>query len=187
EPVYESVDLGLPSGVKWATCNVGASKPEEYGGYYAWGEIEEKDDYNWSTYKWCNGSYDNITKYYVNFGLGDADNKTVLEPEDDVAHVLWGDDWRMPTRAEQDELLTKCTWTWTALNGVNGYRVTGPNGNSIFLPVTRTGNTEQGYWSSTLASDSFAACCLYLWEGVYDNSAHDRYSAFAVRPVCDGK
>ena len=180
---YGYVDLGLSSGLKWATCNVGATSPEEYGGYYAWGEIDEKTDYSWSTYKWCNGTYDSMTKYCTSASFGTVDNKTVLEPEDDVAHVLWGDDWRMPTFMEIQELLLECTWTWTTLNGVNGYRVTGPNGNSIFLPVTGV----QGYWSSTLSSDSFAAWCLYLWEGVYDNSGHNRCSAFAVRPVCDGK
>ena len=132
---YEYVELGLPSGIKWATCNIGATKPEEYGGYYAWGETEEKSYYDWDTYKWCNGTYNSLTKYCTDSGSGRVDNKTVLDPEDDVAHIKWGGSWRMPTRDEIKELNDNCTWQWTTLNGVNGYRVTGPNGNSIFLPA----------------------------------------------------
>ena len=134
-PVGEAIDLGLPSGTKWANMNVAASTPEEYGGYYAWGETEEKDNYSWSTYKWCRGSYDTQTKYCTDSSYGTVDNKTVLDPEDDVAHVKWGGTWRMPTLDEQKELLNKCTWNWTTQNGVNGYKGTGPNGNSIFLPA----------------------------------------------------
>ena len=134
ETQYEAVDLGLPSGIKWATCNVGATKPEEFGGYYAWGETEEKDDYSWGTYKWCNGSSTTMTKYCIDSSYGTVDNKTVLDLEDDVAHVKWGGSWRMPTRAEQEELRNNCTWTWTTQNAVNGYKVTSKtNGNSIFL------------------------------------------------------
>ncbi len=159
---HEYVDLGLPSGIKWAAYNVGATKPEEYGGYYAWGETEEKSNYSWSTYKWCKGSSDTMTKYCTNSSYGTVDNKTVLDPEDDVVHVKWGGDWRMPTKAEQDELRNNCTWTWTTQNGVNGYSVTGPNGNSIFLPATgyRLGAdvNDRGnygyYWSSSLGSSS---------------------------------
>ena len=98
---HEYVDLGLPSGLKWATCNVGASSPEVYGGYYAWGETEEKSSYSWSTYKWCNGSYDTMTKYCTSSSYGTVDNKTTLDPQDDVAHVKWGGRWRMPTLEEQ--------------------------------------------------------------------------------------
>lgn len=86
----EAIDLGLPSGLKWASCNVGASSPEEYGGYFAWGEIEEKSDYSWDTYKWCKGSSESMTKYCTNSNYGTVDNKTILDPEDDVAHVKWG-------------------------------------------------------------------------------------------------
>lgn len=98
------VDLGLPSGTLWATTNVGAIAPEEYGNYFAWGETESKDTYNWSTYKWCNGTYNSITKYCTNSRLGVSDRKTILDPEDDAAHVNWGGYWRMPTKEEQDEL-----------------------------------------------------------------------------------
>ena len=186
---HEYVDLGLPSGLKWATCNVGANSPEEYGGYYAWGETEEKSNYNWSTYKWCNGTGDTMTKYSA-FG----NNKTILDPEDDVAHVKWGGSWRMPTRAEQDELRNKCTWSLTVQNGVRGYRVTGPNGNSIFLPAAglRYGTDvyRRGYgghfWSSSLHFyDSSSAYYLYFYDDNYDWDLNFRYVARSVRPVCD--
>ena len=190
---YEYVDLGLPSGLKWAAHNVGATKPEEYGGYYAWGETEEKEDYSWGTYKWCNGSYDTLTKYCTNSGYGTVDNKTVLDPEDDVAHVKWGGDWRMPTDAEQDELRNSCSWEWTALNGVNGYKVTGPNGNSIFLPaagyrfssdVDNRGH-DGNYWSSSLYSyRSYYACYLYFYYNYYEWDNYSRYYGHSVRPVC---
>ena len=162
-PHYEYVDLGLS--VKWATFNVGATKPEEYGDYYAWGETETKDDYSWSTYKWCNGSYYTQTKYNNDSDYGTVDNKTTLDLEDDVAHVKWCGNWRMPTKAEQDELLSNCTWTWTTINGINGNLVTsnipGFTNRSIFLPAaaTRIDTTlydvglQGAYWSSTLDAE----------------------------------
>ena len=191
---HEYVDLGLPSGLKWATCNVGATKPEEYGGYYAWGETEEKENYDWSTYKWCNGSYYTQTKYCTNGSYGTVDNKTVLDLEDDVAHVKWGGNWRMPTQAEQDELRTKCTWTWTTQNGVNGYKVTSKtNGNSIFFPAAGCRNgaylnysgSGGDYWSSSLfGGDSDYAYGLGFSSGCYNWSDYDRrYYGFSVRPV----
>ena len=188
---YEAVDLGLS--VKWATHNVGASKPEEYGGYYAWGETEVKENYTWETYKWCNGSYDTMTKYCTNSNSGTVDNKTVLDPEDDVAHVKWGGSWRMPTMAEQDELRTKCTWLWTTLNGINGYKVTGPNGNSIFMPVAgyRAGSgvfySDNGWsWSSSLGSYyNGSAFYLDFYLDDYDSSTYDRCYGLSVRPVTE--
>ena len=191
---HEYVDLGLPSGIKWATCNVGATKPEEFGGYYAWGETEEKSNYDWSTYKWCSGSDDNMTKYCTDSDYGTVDNKTILDPEDDVAHVKWGGTWRMPTFDEQKELLNKCTWTWTTLNGVNGYKVIGPNGNSIFLPAAgyRFGANlnDSGslalFWSSSLSSlYSYGACCLYFNSGFHDWGYDGRYYGHSVRPVSE--
>ena len=187
---YEAVDLGLS--VKWATFNVGATKPEEYGGYYAWGETEEKENYDWSTYKWCNGSYDTMTKYCTDSGIGTVDNKTVLDPEDDVAHVKWGGDWRMPTKEEQDELRNNCSWTWTTQNGVKGYNVTGPNGNSIFLPaagyrygtdVNYRGDSGD-YWSGSLSSGiSFRAYYLRFNDDYYDWNYDSRCCGRSVRPV----
>ena len=192
---HEYVDLGLPSGIKWATYNVGATKPEDYGGYYAWGETEENNDYSWSTYKWCNDSYDRQTKYCTSSSYGTVDNKTTLDPENDVAHVKWGGTWRMPTKAEQDELCNNCTWIWATQNGVNGYKVTGPNGNSIFLPAAgyRDGTdlnysgSYGYYWSSSLyeGDSSYNACSLYFGSSGYDWSSYSRYYGHSVRPVLE--
>lgn len=126
------VDLGLS--VKWAGWNIGASAPEEYGGYYAWGETEEKEEYTMATYKWCNGTENTLTKYCNDAAYGCNDGKKVLDPEDDVATVKWGSDWRMPTKKEMDEILKKCKWEGTSYKGVNGFKVTGPNGRSVFFP-----------------------------------------------------
>ena len=189
---FEAVDLGLS--VKWATFNVGATKPEEYGGYYAWGETEEKEDYSWETYKWCNGSYDTMTKYCTDSSYGTVDNKTVLDLEDDVAHVKWGGDWRMPTTDEQDELRNNCTWEWTTLNGVSGNMVTGPNGNNIFLPAAgyRYGADVYhrggygGYWSGSLSSsDGDGAYGLSFEDYCYFLSDNSRYCGLSVRPVVE--
>ena len=160
----EYVDLGLS--VKWATFNLGAGKPEDYGDYFAWGEIEPKDYFYWSTYKWCNGSDNTLTKYNTSSSFGTVDNKTMLELADDAAYVNWGDGWRMPTTAEQDELFNNCTWKWTTQNGVNGYKVTSKsNGNSIFLPAAGYYDAASEssvllylgsagfYWSSSLCTD----------------------------------
>ena len=185
---YEWVDLGLS--VKWATCNVGATKPEEYGDYYAWGETTPKSTYSWSTYKWCNGSKDTMTKYCTDSDYGTVDNKTVLDPEDDAATVNMGGSWRMPTKAEQDELRTECTWTWTTLNDVNGYNVEGPNGNSIFLPAAGyrydsdlyVAGSGGYYWSSSLSTDySGNACSLYFGSDYVGWSYYRRYYGQSVR------
>ena len=194
EPTTDSraIDLGLS--VKWASCNVGATEPWEYGGYYAWGETEEKSDYYWDTYKYCNRSYDSMIKYCTSSSFGIVDNKTTLEPGDDVASVKWGGSWRMPTRAEQDELCNNCTWEWTTLNGVYGYRVTGPNGNSIFLPAAgyrivtevRYQGSYGNYWSSSLSSyDCNYAYYLYFNSSGYDWYSNYRYYGRSVRPVCE--
>ena len=183
---YEWVDLGLPSGTLWATMNVGASSPEDYGDYFAWGETEPKDYYDWSTYKWCNGSESTMTKYC-------SDNKTELEPEDDAAHVNWGPSWRMPTTEQYKELVENCTWTWRTRNGVDGRLVTGPNGNTIFLPAAGrrwSGNLYDAgywsyYWSRTLFSGhSSKACSLYFHSNaVYWYDYYLRGYGFAVRAV----
>ena len=189
-----AIDLGLS--VKWASCNVGATAPEEYGGYYAWGETEEKSDYSWDTYKYCNSTSTLIlmTKYCTSVAYGTVDNKTTLEPTDDVATVKWGGNWRMPTGAEQDELRNSCTWEWTTLNGVNGYRVTGPNGNSIFLPAAGYRRDAEVYyrgsdgyfWSSSLnSSRSSDADYLYFTTGYYNWLDSRRYVGLTVRPVCE--
>ena len=161
---YEYVDLGLPSGLLWATCNVGANAPEEYGDYFAWGETQPKDTYNWSTYQYCNGSGYTLIKYCnnSNYGyIGFTDNLTTLQPEDEAATANWGADWRMPTKEEWQELYNNTTCTWTTQNGVNGRLFTASNGNTLFLPAAgyRFGSSldETGlygyYWSSSLYTD----------------------------------
>ncbi|MCQ2309965.1 MAG: hypothetical protein MJZ78_08325 [Bacteroidales bacterium] len=190
---HDYVDLGLPSGLLWATCNVGADKPEDYGDYFAWGETETKDYYDWSTYKWCNGSYDTFTKYCTDSNYGIVDNRTTLEPEDDAATVNWGSAWRMPTCEEMEELKDNCTWTWTTQDGKNGCRVTGPNGSSIFLPAAGfyldSSLVDAGfignYWSSSLSTDySGPACYLHFYSGYVHMSLIDRRCGQSVRPVC---
>ena len=149
-PQQDAVDLGLPSGTLWASCNVGASSPEESGDAFAWGETEPVREYDWnnpwSNYKWCNGSSDTLTKYCTDSDYGTIDNLTELEPEDDAAWVNWGPMWRMPNEEQFDELEENCTWKWSTKNGVEGRLITGPNGNSIFLPATE----ENAYWSREL-------------------------------------
>lgn len=187
----EYVDLGLS--VKWATFNVGATKPEEYGDYFAWGETEPKAVYNWSTYKWCNGSSSSLTKYCTSSSYGIVDNKTTLELSDDAARANWGGNWRMPTKAEQDELHEQCTWTWTTQNGVNGYKVTSNSGKSIFLPAAGhrddnslySAGSESNYWSSSLSpvSPYYAYYLLFNSSYVDWDNFDNRYYGFSVRPV----
>lgn len=175
---HEYVDLGLPSGLKWATCNIGASSPEDYGNYYAWGEIEPKSTY----------TEDNSITYRVE--MEDISGN----PQYDAATANWGSTWRMPTREECEELVEECTWEWTTQNGVYGMKVTGPNGNYIFLPAAgyRYGSSLYGagengfYWSSTPHSGDFYACRLYFNSGHCSvNYVHDRYFGRSVRPVSE--
>ncbi len=137
---HEYVDLGLPSGTLWATCNVGASKPEEYGDYFAWGETSPKGKYDWSTYKWCDGLELTLNKYCTNSTYGLEDGKKELEPEDDAATVNWGSDWCMPSFDQMEELYNyeNITAEVTTQNGVLGILITSlKNGNTLFLPATR--------------------------------------------------
>ena len=202
EKGHEYVDLGLPSGLKWATMNVGANCPEEYGDYFAWGETAPKDDYDWNTYKWATAAYnaeydywylETLTKYNTNSNYGIVDNKTTLDPADDVAAANWGGRWRMPTDDEWTELRENCTWTWTTLNGVNGYEVKSKaNGNTIFLPAAgyrrydylyNAGN--YGYcWSSSLNTDSpNNAWLVYFYSDIVYRSSDYRFYGPSVRPV----
>ena len=202
----EYVDLGLPSGLKWAKCNLGASKPSDYGDYYAWGETAPKADYDWATYKWMQaGQSDSkyITKYtiadgetegiwYDSSGNFIGDNKTALDAADDAATAKLGSPWRMPTIDEIQELIDKCTWTWTTQDGVNGYQVDGPNGNAIFLPAAGYRKVSglkyagsQGYcWSSSLSTtESNCAYSLDLHSDRYLIARTYRYFGYSVRPV----
>lgn len=185
-------DLGLPSGIKWACCNVGANQPAEYGGYYSWGETSAKNVYNWSTYKWCNGSWNSLTKYCSSSFYGMVDNKTTLEIADDVAHVKWGNRWRMPTREEMEELISSCTLEKVTYNGVNGWKLTGLNGVAIFLPAAGLrfdlDSKDVGfypyYWSST-ASNSEASWYLYYNSsyGLRIDDGYVRSCGLPIRPV----
>lgn len=215
---HDYVDLGLS--VKWATCNVGASAPEDDGNYYAWGEVNTKSEYEWYNYKWTKGWNEDLTKYCNNWKYGYyymgeytdggmsidpdwmdfrfTDDLTILTSEDDVAYVKWGNRWRMPTRKEMEELCEKCTWTWTQRNGYNGYKVTGPNGRSIFLPTfdKEYSYYNRGisvlYWSASLDEpeyefDSVHPDGAYYLEGSEVSPeccyTRDRCEGLLVRPV----
>ena len=175
---HEYVDLGLS--VKWATCNVGATSPEDYGHYFAWGEISPKDEYNSSNCSTYRKEMSDIA--------GNA--------QYDAATANWGGDWRMPTKAEREELLNNCTWTWITQNGVYGYNVEGPNGNSIFLPAAGYRNrsslyyagSEGGYWSSTPVDYDYydeIADNLCFSSGYQSMDDYDRYFGLSVRPVVE--
>lgn len=149
-----AVDLGLS--VKWATCNVGAEKPEDLGDYYAWGETEKKTEYTEDTYKHAEDK-DGDGDFYDDLNNWEDIGSNISGTPYDVARAKWGGKWRMPTVEEAEELLGKCSWEWTTVNGTNGYTVTGPNGNSIFLPATgysydddtRDRNSSGNYWLGT--------------------------------------
>ena len=179
----EAIDLGLPSGTKWASYNVGASKPEEYGNYYAWGETETKDSYTWDNYIHCDGTKE--TCHNIGADIAGTDY--------DVAHKLWGDRWTMPTKAQINELTKQCTKEWTTLNGVKGCKITGPNGNSIFLPAAGFAvydylpykpDVYGMYMSSTMCEDDIAEnWYLDADENNFVRAGVWKYYGFSVRPV----
>ena len=178
---HEWVNLGLPSGTRWATCNVGASSPDGYGNYYAWGETFNKAMYDWDTYIYYNGS--SFTKY------NDSDNLVVIQPSDDAATIIWGDGWRIPTMEELQELFEYCNHNWTA----NGLILTGCNGNTIFLPASGdrcTSNVynvglEGYYWLSSLDPESpyYAYYLFFSSDRLYLSSLY-RFYGLSIRPVC---
>ena len=183
-----AIDMG--TSVKWAAYNVGASSPEEYGDYYAWGEVATKSKYNWSTYLDSPSRDGNsFTKYYNNGG------KTKLDPENDAAHVKWGESWRMPTDDEWRELKEQCYWEWTTHNSINGRMVYSfDTGYKIFLPAagSRDGTNLSNvgsvgiYWSSSLCSGN----SKFAWHVEFSSSDVGRYNYYRyygkpVRPVCD--
>lgn len=189
----QAVDLGLPSGLKWASCNVGADNPEEYGDYFAWGETETKGEYSWSNYKYCNGSSRELTKYCNNaeYGYeGFTDNLTTLEASDDAATANWGNGWRMPTSEEVSELFSKCVWAHVVFNGVNGYAIVGVNGKSIFLPARQLSVNSWGgsYWTSSLYVDGATGARRFFidsWPNPrYATSWSGRDEGKFVRAVC---
>ena len=208
---HDYVDLGLS--VKWATCNVGASKPEDYGGYYQWAGTKDVKstsiNLDWSNCPYHTGSDENTgwTKYvwasqpFYWSGTGSPDGKTLLDPSDDVARVVWKGSWRMPTHSEFDELVKNenCSWTWTSINGINGYKVQskkpGYTDNWIFLPAAgrrRNGKLEDvqstgRYWAATiLGSSTLNGDILYLSETSHNSAVSNlRYYGNSVRPVTE--
>ena len=198
---HEYVDLGLPSGTLWATCNVGADTPEGYGDYFAWGEIQPKGIYERENYKWANyvvGDEIQWTKYCG------TDKLISLQPEEDDATVNWGSGWCMPTSSQWVELLGNTTSVWTTQNDVNGWRFTGPNGNVVFLPASSdcwyteslpTNPKDLGergnYWANSLIlehADEVEVASHFD----FDSSSYqmdkaevcDRHIGASVRPVC---
>lgn len=204
---HDYVDLGLPSGTKWATMNIGASAPEDYGNYYAWGETETKEDYSWNTYTYFFDNNGNYVPYDDNWHVESGELKdigsNIAGTQYDVAHMKWGDSWQIPTSAQMDELQNReyCEWIWTFLNGVKGYIITSKlNGKSIFLPACgvfysceqQHMNTDGHYWLSTSeTSNTFYADYLIFSSVSYDTRHkseffHDndcRNHGRAIRPV----
>lgn len=201
-PLIEAVDLGLS--VKWANANLEADTPEQYGGYYAWGETEAKSYYSWSTYKWCKGTHKTLTKYCCDEKYGTFDRKTWwLDVDDDAAHIKLGGKWRIPNRENWSELRHDCIWTWTNLNGVDGYLVTskipGFTDKSIFLPAAGYREDERReavgrlgcYWSSSLYLYRlpnhlpYTALCAYFDFTGLRMITDDRMFGHSVRPICE--
>ena len=193
-PGYEYVDLGLS--VKWATFNVGALRPEEYGNYLAWGETTPKSAYNWKTYAWCNGSDQTLSKYNFSEEYGVFDNLYMLTAKDDAAHFMWSGNWRMPTGDEWSALKNFCTWTWEKRNGVWGYKVSGKgsySGNSIFLPAggfmsgseRSLAGSDGYYWASDLYEKGVPSQALAFGFDSSDKKLYvlPRQTGYLVRPV----
>lgn len=190
---HDFVDLGLTSGTLWATTNIGAQRPYEVGGYFAWGETAQKSIYDWNTYKWCNGDYNKLTKYCSNSSFGKVDNKTELDLADDAAYVNWGSKWRMPSQEQLDELRVECNWQWTSMNGVNGYLVKSKrNDVSMFLPAAGwhyasdliSVGTNAIYWSRTLYTDNpECACSLFFDSNNVDPYYWSKSGGRSVRAV----
>ena len=193
---YTYVDLGLPSGTLWAKCNVGAEKETDYGFYFQWGDIKNKSnaECSWTTYKYCNGSLNSMNKYCTDNSYGPVvDNKTTLESADDAATQIMGDEWRMPTKADFQELLNETTDEWTTINGVNGRKFTGSNGKYIFIPAAGfydnssllvEGSTGTVWGSSLDESKPNNACDLRFNDSGFTSvSSNDRYRGAVVRGV----
>ena len=193
---HEYVDMGLPSGTLWATMNIGATAPEDYGYHFSWGETTPKETYNWTTYIWCNGNYNTMTKYCTSsyYGYnGFVDNKSELDPEDDAATANWGPEWCMPTKEQIEELRDNCTREWTTINDVKGCLLTSNiNGASLFFPAagyrwdtTLFKDTTDGlYWLRTLKTNGpGSANSMYFSSGSFGTSTYSRGYGQSVRAV----
>ena len=209
---HEWIDLGLS--VKWASCNIGAKRPEDYGDYFAWGEVSPKKSFEWFNYRFLKRSLlnssripsskdslevysdklDGIPKRIIKYGY--SDRLVKLDFSDDAAKVNWGGQWRIPSDSEFGELVSLCTWAWTKLGGKNGYKVTGPNGNSIFLPAAGNRNDVPApcvgssgyYWTSILDGDYLYG--VYARTHIFNSSVFrfdgwERASGVSVRPVTE--
>ena len=172
--------------------NIGATAPEEYGDYFAWGEIEPKESYNWTTYKWCNGNWNSMIKYGVMSSFGVVDNKTVLDPEDDAATMNWGSEWCMPTKEQQDELRNNCTREWTTINGVKGCLLTSNiNEATLFLPAAgyiwnstvSSGGSSGFYWSRNLKTTGGGSHSLFFSSNSMSITDYSRGYGQSVRAV----
>lgn len=175
---HNFVDLGLPSGTLWATSNVGTT---EYGSYFSWGEIDSNSPHTWAAYKYSNGNNTSLTKYNSFDIYGTVDYKIILDEEDDVASMNWGLDWKMPTKAQFQELVDECIWTWTTQNGINGYSVEGRNGRTIFLPAAgfSSGNYAEG-GEPTNTDHNVAIVFAQGGEGQYITSECGQYAMNSV-------
>lgn len=183
---HEYIDMG--TSVMWSPVNLGATIIGEYGDYYAWGETEPKEKYNWDNYKWCRGKETQLTKYY------EGDNRTILELEDDAAHVKWGGTWRMPTEEEMQELIDKCNFEYKETEYGPGFLVTANNNNRMFLPLSMIwddGVKWGYYWTSSLSTETDLSYVLWLtddnnarYEGRYEIKKSIRYIDHNIRPVC---
>lgn len=192
--VWASVDLGLPSGTLWAKFNVGATKPEEYGEYFAWGETCPKDNYTVSNYKWFNSRIKDPIKYNTKVWPVKGDDKNILDLEDDAAYVNWGNKWCLPSFEQVHELKEHCRWIWTALNDVVGYKVIGPNGKSIFLPAAGFCDNEMNsknlgvngnYWTIDLHTGYNHSAYALLFKETEGVDVDDKYrdEGLSIRPV----
>ncbi len=195
---HEYIDLGLS--VKWASCNIGANKPEECGNYYAWGETATKEKYDWTSYKYCDGTYYTMNKYCTSSGYGKVDGMSTLDISDDVSHEVWGGEWRLPSSDDIYELHNKCKWNWTDNyngTGIAGFvvtsQVTGYTDRSIFLPAAGCRNGEsllrKGslglYWANSLwPSISYGATTLYFTAYGIETDLSYRNYGVPVRAVC---
>lgn len=184
------VDLGLSSGTLWATCNVGADAHDQPGRYFAWGETSPKANYSWATYVHSNGDRTSLTKYCTRSSCGTQDGKTTLDLADDAAYVVVGKAWCMPTKAQMEELMKECTWTWTYPATKRGYEVKGPNGRTIFLPsagyMWNTSNEEPktgAYLTRNLDSNPQHAVALNFNAYEIEIMGLDRSYGYSIRPV----
>ena len=189
------IDLGLPSGTLWACCNVGADKPEAYGGYYAWGEMEEKSQYIWETYIYCDGTYH--TDSIGNIIGKDVYGRCIYDiagTQYDVAHVKWGGSWVMPSFELICEFLRNCTFSWKTMNGIKGGQFTGSNGGTIFLPAADyrynltppTTGSFGGYWSSTQPPEFSSSAYILGFDDDLNRGYYHympRYDGVTVRPI----